>query len=397
MTSQAEEEDDEEEEEDVVRRSRNRTKKAIPEGFVRNVLTDSDEEGQSVRGVELPNYPAPPKKLQPIQGTAILDNASSGDEDMSVQATRADSSQGRHSDTPSLSGLECASGTGGRETSTPGSRHAARGHVIDGYRSRSRSKSQRRHASRHRHRSGSNRDASKHRHRSGSNSDVSRHRHRSGSNRDASKHRHRSGSNRDASKHRHRSGSNRDVFSTPARSRCDHTSPPYHTPRPNAVTESRRWTFPLPWDVYQKKVLGLLVDLRNEYKTAQPASSAVHIERMETMEDFEKEEQHLCDKEAFDTLVKKIAKIGGKNTKDCIHKVLDKLFTNALMANFNMKGKGKKGKKPLETTKIYRAIQDGVMQFDNMATEELIRTHASEHLKHAPQRSGGGGFTVTQG
>ncbi|KAL7397091.1 hypothetical protein ABVT39_016740 [Epinephelus coioides] len=78
---------------------------------------------------------------------------------------------------------------------------------------------------------------------------------------------------------------------------------------------------------------------------------------METMEDFEKEEQHLCDKEAFDTLVgftsleyrisalahcqdplgavsqlkmylfqqvKKIAKIGRKNTKDCIHKVLDK-------------------------------------------------------------------------
>lgn len=51
--------------------------------------------------------------------------------------------------------------------------------------------------------------------------------------------------------------------------------------------------------VYQKKVLGLLIDLQNQYKTAQPTSSA-HIERIGTMEDFE---QQLCDKDAFDTLV----------------------------------------------------------------------------------------------
>ncbi|KAM4524847.1 uncharacterized protein PAE49_000999 [Odontesthes bonariensis] len=129
---------------------------------------------------------------------------------------------------------------------------------------------------------------------------------------------------------------------------------------------------------------------------SQPTSS-FHIARMDTMEDFDQEEQWLHEKEAFDTLVMKIAKIGGKNTKDCVHKVLDRLFTNALMGHFNMKGKGKKGKKPMETTKIYRAIQDGIMQFDNKVTEDLIRIHASEHLKHAPQRSGGGGFTVTQG
>ena len=36
MTSQAEQDDDEEEE--VVMRSRNRTRKAIPEGFVRNCM-----------------------------------------------------------------------------------------------------------------------------------------------------------------------------------------------------------------------------------------------------------------------------------------------------------------------------------------------------------------------
>lgn len=36
--------------------------------------------------------------------------------------------------------------------------------------------------------------------------------------------------------------------------------------------------------------------LRNQYKRAQPASSSVHIERMDTMEEFEKEEQRLTKK-----------------------------------------------------------------------------------------------------
>jgi len=36
---------------------------------------------------------------------------------------------------------------------------------------------------------------------------------------------------------------------------------------------------------------------------------------------------------------------------------------------------------------------DGVMKFDQTATEDSIRTFTSEHLKHAAQRSGVGGFT----
>lgn len=55
--------------------------------------------------------------------------------------------------------------------------------------------------------------------------------------------------------------------------------------------------------VFQKKVLSLLVDIRHRLKETQPASSAVHIERMDTMEDFELQEQSLSDAQAFDTLV----------------------------------------------------------------------------------------------
>ncbi|RXN08337.1 hypothetical protein ROHU_011579 [Labeo rohita] len=55
--------------------------------------------------------------------------------------------------------------------------------------------------------------------------------------------------------------------------------------------------------MFQKKVLSLLVDIRHRLKETQPASSAVHIERMDTMEDFELQEQSLSDAQAFDTLV----------------------------------------------------------------------------------------------
>ncbi|KAJ7996450.1 hypothetical protein DPEC_G00237200 [Dallia pectoralis] len=51
-----------------------------------------------------------------------------------------------------------------------------------------------------------------------------------------------------------------------------------------------------------------------------------------------------------------------------------------------MKGKGTKGKTTLEKTKVYIAIQDGVMTRDAAATEGIIRMHAAEHLKH--HRSG---------
>ncbi|KAF4114377.1 hypothetical protein G5714_004600 [Onychostoma macrolepis] len=142
-------------------------------------------------------------------------------------------------------------------------------------------------------------------------------------------------------------------------------------PWPDAVTETGRWAFPLPLGVFQKKVLSLLVDIRHRLKETQPASSAVHIERTDTMED--------SDAQAFDTLVLQISRIGGRNTKDCVHKVLDR---------------AREKETPFRGSKVYIAIQDGIMKFDSTATEDCIKVNVSEHLKHAPQRLGGGGFTT---
>ncbi|XP_072561193.1 uncharacterized protein [Paramormyrops kingsleyae] len=382
LTSQAEEEDNEE----VIRSTRKRTKKGIPEGFVTNELTD--EEG--VRGVKLPTFPTAPKKLQHIDSN-MLHNTSSENEAMSVQAEHVDNLQGGEMSTPHAS-----TSPQRRDLSTPRSQHAARGRVRDDYRSRSSrgSNIRSRHSdiSRNRSRSKSchsdgsshtnisrNRSRSKSCHSDGSShTNISRNRSRSKSchsdgsshtnisrnrSRSKSKSWHSDGSSHtirsrhDGSRHREvRAGHDRsyhsdasrcddqfsnDVSGPLARSRhgersrySDLSSPPYARPSHDAVTESGRWTFPLPWDVYQKKVLNLLVDIRHRLKETQPASSAVHIRRIDTMEDFELQEQQLSDAQAFNTLVRQISKIGGRNTKDCVHKVLDRLFTNSLMAKF---------------------------------------------------------------
>ncbi|MEQ2231037.1 hypothetical protein ILYODFUR_035279, partial [Ilyodon furcidens] len=54
--------------------------------------------------------------------------------------------------------------------------------------------------------------------------------------------------------------------------------------------------------VFQKKVLNLLMELRDQHKRTQPISSAVHVERMVTIEDLEREKERLCDPKAFDAL-----------------------------------------------------------------------------------------------
>ncbi|KAL2095483.1 hypothetical protein ACEWY4_010202 [Coilia grayii] len=161
--------------------------------------------------------------------------------------------------------------------------------------------------------------------------------------------------------------------------------------RPGHDADSPIWTYPMPKDAYQKRVINMLATIVEKITQALPASSTGHIDMMETMEDFEREEQRLSDKTAFDALVVQLSRIGGKDTKDCVHKVLDKLFTNGLMAKFNMKGKGKMEKRPLEKTLVYKAIKDGVMKFDSTATEGFVRQCAADHLKHAAQRRGGGG------
>ncbi|KAJ8007733.1 hypothetical protein DPEC_G00097270 [Dallia pectoralis] len=118
--------------------------------------------------------------------------------------------------------------------------------------------------------------------------------------------------------------------------------------------------FPMAMAKFQKKVLTKLMDIHMEVRRlgrCEPPLSSAHLEQQQTMEEFEREEERLKDMQAFESLVLQLSRIGGKDVRDCGHKILDRLFTNRLMAKFNMKGKGKKQKLPLEATKTFEAIK----------------------------------------
>ncbi|KAJ8384189.1 hypothetical protein AAFF_G00208070 [Aldrovandia affinis] len=242
-----------------------------------------------------------------------------------------------------------------------------RSHHSDGLRDTARSRHDDRDTARSRH---DDRDTARSRH---DDRDTARSRH---DDRDTARSRH---DDRDTARSRH---DDRDT----ARSRHDDR-------------DTARWVLPLPPAVFQKKILTILVDIREEVRRiarAEPASSASHVERLETVDDFQREEQRLSDSEAFNALVLQLSRVGGKDLKDCVHKVLDRLFSNALLAKFNMKGKGNKGKLALEKTRCFGAVQAAVMKFNAEATEEALRQHAGDHIKHAPARRGGGGHSNTR-
>ncbi|XP_077065753.1 uncharacterized protein LOC143718616 [Siphateles boraxobius] len=153
-------------------------------------------------------------------------------------------------------------------------------------------------------------------------------------------------------------------------------------------------TFPLSEAKFQKIVVTKLVALTDEVKKLQRSlpKSGIDISKIDTLEEFEREEASLLEKNKFETLVCQLARVRGKDVKDCTHKVMDRLFTNQLMTFFNMKGKGKKDKIGIEDKKLFSAIKAAVMKWDPAATEAQIKSAAADHLKHAPGRVGGGGF-----
>ncbi|XP_048044845.1 serine/arginine repetitive matrix protein 2-like isoform X4 [Megalobrama amblycephala] len=126
-------------------------------------------------------------------------------------------------------------------------------------------------------------------------------------------------------------------------------------------SQSERGLFPMSQAKYQKSVLGKLVELLDEIKRVgrhyEPLNSAVHVARLETFEDFAEEEARLKERNLWEQRVSQLSKVGGRNNKDCVHKVMDRLFTNSLMATFNMKGRGRSEKKAFQDTVLYSVPQ----------------------------------------
>ncbi|XP_078019491.1 uncharacterized protein LOC144459407 [Epinephelus lanceolatus] len=98
-----------------------------------------------------------------------------------------------------------------------------------------------------------------------------------------------------------------------------------HPPKKRSLHTTEK--FPIPEGKFQKIVTNF-VKLHEEIKKLQRSSephSASRVERIQSLEEFKEKEASLQDQGHFDTLVCQLSRVGGKDVKDCTHKVLDSL------------------------------------------------------------------------
>ncbi|XP_049454807.1 uncharacterized protein LOC125902480 isoform X21 [Epinephelus fuscoguttatus] len=359
FTSQAE---DKEEEEEMVSRKRKKTTKKLDDFIEGSDLSDEDilgaesEERMGDVNLEIPPFPMPPKPMRTSEngsprshGQGELTNCSSRSVDQDKSTSRTPRSHGQGGSTnQSLRSVD-------RDRSTS---RTPRSHGQGGSTNRS--------------------------------------------SRSVDRDRSTSRSSRSVDRDRSTSRSSRSVDQDKSTSRTPRShgqgGSTNHPPKKRSFHTTEK--FPIPEAKFQKIVVTNFVKLHEEIKKLQRSSepySASLVERIKSLEEFKEKESSLQNQGHFDTLVCQLSRVGGKDLKDCTHKVLDRLFTNEVMALLNMKGKGKKDKMGIEDTNLFSAIKAAVMKWDQSATEAAIRAAAGDHLKHAPGRVGGGGLVVPEG
>ncbi|XP_075952392.1 uncharacterized protein LOC142954918 isoform X2 [Anarhichas minor] len=158
----------------------------------------------------------------------------------------------------------------------------------------------------------------------------------------------------------------------------------------------RSSVFPMSTAKFQRVVLGKLVDLIEEVKRIGRGVEHEGLQRqvptLNSNEELDELEGKLKNAEQRALLVHLLANVGGKNIKDATNKIMDRLFTNRLMATFNMKGGGQRNKSAFRETELYSVVKEAVIRSDPSATESKVDRAMADHLKQAPGRSGGGGF-----
>ncbi|XP_049454803.1 uncharacterized protein LOC125902480 isoform X18 [Epinephelus fuscoguttatus] len=385
FTSQAE---DKEEEEEMVSRKRKKTTKKLDDFIEGSDLSDEDilgaesEERMGDVNLEIPPFPMPPKPMRTSEngsprshGQGELTNCSSRSVDQDKSTSRTPRSHGQGGSTnQSLRSVDRD-----RSTSRTPRSHGQGGSTNRSLRSVDRDRSTSRTPRSH-----------------GQGGSTNRRPRSQGRGRSINR------SSRSVDRDRSTSRSLRSVDRDRSTSRTPRShgqgGSTNHPPKKRSFHTTEK--FPIPEAKFQKIVVTNFVKLHEEIKKLQRSSepySASLVERIKSLEEFKEKESSLQNQGHFDTLVCQLSRVGGKDLKDCTHKVLDRLFTNEVMALLNMKGKGKKDKMGIEDTNLFSAIKAAVMKWDQSATEAAIRAAAGDHLKHAPGRVGGGGLVVPEG
>ncbi|XP_065675330.1 uncharacterized protein LOC136091570 isoform X1 [Hydra vulgaris] len=152
--------------------------------------------------------------------------------------------------------------------------------------------------------------------------------------------------------------------------------------------------FPMSEGKFQKRVLYLLTEIRNELqnqnRVTEPAFNSEFISQIKfisTDMELTEADKALNDEKVRSLWVNQLQLIGGTSLKDRIHKIMLRIFSNNFMVSMNMKGKG--GKICFKNTNLYGVVKASTIKYDG-ATETLINGILSDFLKYAPFRKGGG-------
>ncbi|XP_069054634.1 uncharacterized protein [Lepisosteus oculatus] len=187
-----------------------------------------------------------------------------------------------------------------------------------------------------------------------------------------------------------------------------HASSASHSPSPSPSSrsesprqkttsrpEEKRKRDPLSEGKFQKRVLGLLIEMMDELRrlgrSTEPVDSQFHIRRLTTMEEFCAYEQALDSMDNQNLLINQLRRVGGSDVRECVFTVLSRLMTNELMTEFNFAGtnrKDKQQKRGLGDTNLYRVIKAAVLKSHPTSTEKEIKEHAMRYLKNAYARQG---------
>eukprot|EP00105_Crassostrea_gigas_P043519 XP_019927667.1 PREDICTED: serine/threonine-protein kinase PRP4 homolog isoform X4 [Crassostrea gigas] len=151
-------------------------------------------------------------------------------------------------------------------------------------------------------------------------------------------------------------------------------------------------SFPMTEERFQRRVLYLLVEIRDLLKS--PVTTASNTEDVDLVtidseEGFEALDRRLENRDFKASFKFLLQKIGGTDGTDHMKKAMLRTMTNSYMAGLNMKGK--RGKKAFGSSQLYLLIKETVLTSHTQYTESKFNEDLAKFLKYAPERVGGGG------
>ncbi|XP_039541171.1 uncharacterized protein LOC120488615 [Pimephales promelas] len=162
--------------------------------------------------------------------------------------------------------------------------------------------------------------------------------------------------------------------------------------RQQPPTQGKRCPYPMPEKKFQRKVMQMLVEMREDIRSLKKRDvenfEASQVQQVPTVEALNLLDGSLDSLEEKQKLINTLSKVGGVHLKDNVKRVMEKLMTNEVMSNFNMKGG--KGKLAFTKLRLFTVVTESVQRTTG-ETEANIAAAVTFCLKYAPDRVGGGG------